>query len=1269
MAETKITYESLQEDPDFLDAAFHSMRAMGYNIDPENPKEIVDKFIENRRYFDVNLISTISQGNTIVDLPDMYKKFYKHALNKMEKMPDFYDEGGTGWTNALGDYLGAGFTDPTNWASALAAFFTAGAGSALIQGGKEAAKQTVRHALKSRIQSVISPRLLKAYLAEGVVAGAGAGVQEFGLGTGPGRQGVDIDLGRKKEYDLGEGAKRILLEGTLSPVLGVTGNFVLGSVKDAVISPALKSKFAKSVADQTGIAQTANWLKNNLAPLSSLDEISVRLSERATGESRPVMELVEKLTTRMDDTIKKEFTDAKGKTKPKDLELINYAMGTSGKEKPKISASEALTKLRRKSPELANQIKEFHGYVRELQEMAGSPAHLSVKGKNIYKYDPKKPYARDVFEKFVNVKREDFDKWLKLPENQSIKSDLFEFARKDKNNWGSVNEGGVGLFNKKGKPIFKTPEEKEEIIDAWLKELYKPTSIRKSKRGPTKAKQDEIPHIIQHVYGKNFNPAIRALETTKGIVESSAQLRLASSLGDSLIRQGRAVIADSSQAAARKLGTDDEMVPLVTVMDQATKQPKNLNSSFILDSDMFNKNTLGKIYVPKKESDVLKIISEQFDGRKWELGESRFGEGVNQFLDLFAGIQGYIKKNKTVYSLMAQARNALSATQYVIGTGNGRGIFDGIKLLATASPERKKEIFDVINKLGLKGSQVEIGQILNRIGELDNIKDMGKLKKVILNFMTFGTPWLESTRPGKAFGKLAQKAYVATDDIGKIASFLRERKRSEKIWNARSAEEKNILRQKFSDAFGVSSKTKDFDSKLLDEEAVSKVMNIVPVYSRIPQLLEKSRGVPVVGSFTAFPAENLRNKYNLFKLAGTEIAEGRLTGNKTLFRSGLNRLASQAVVASAPSIAAYTYNQMEGTDKVANSLRKSSAPWERNHALAIRKDKKTGKYYYSDLSYNMPDQYALDFIMPFITEVAEGGNLEESLDKNFKEMIIRQAEVFLDPSLAVQQGQTSIDLIKSMNKGDWDSAGDYFTKLWKLGEPGYIKTAREMGTDLGAIPDTMVRNFNKLYFGEDRKYLEDSGSLSTWLAKHGFNAQYSPWLLPWTMASKEREFNPTKNLGFTTKTLIKNSDEVRNIGLANIKEQLLDKSLPVDWQYIAKTYDNILSTEFAAYQQVAEVLGSYKEFMNSREWEKLIRNKDATSSLSKESMSFLRRNLYNVSSTKGLSSLKNDLLKDIKKRNPNINLKQLRNFFIQIEKPYYKRRLSLDVPEPVEVEE
>ena len=1295
MADTEITYESLQEDPDFLDAAFHSMRAMGYNPDPGDPQGILDQFLENKRYFDVNLVSTLSQGNKIVDLPDGYKQLYKHALDKVNKMPDFYEEGGSGWANALPDFLGAGISDPTNVASALAAFFTAGAGTALIQGGKEAAKQTVKEALKSRIKSAISPRMLKAYLMEGAVAGGGATIQEFGAGLGPGRQGVDIDLGYKKSADYGEAAQRILLESILSPGIGVSSNLIAGGIKDAVISPTLKSSVAKKIADTTGITQTANYLRNNLFPLAALDQVSVRLAEKTTGEPRPVLELVEKLTTRMDDTIQKNFIGEDGKIQPDILELVNYSMGSSGKTKPKISASEALTQLRRKSPELADQVKEFHGYVRELQEMAGSPAHLSVKGKNIYKYDPNKPYARDVFEKFVNVKREDFDKWLALPENQSIKSDLFEFAQKDKKTWGSVTEGGEGLFDKKGKPLFNSPEEKELLIDDWLRRLYEPVSTRKAIRGPTKAKQDDIPLIVQQVYGKNFNPAVRALETAKGIAESSARLRLASSLGDSLMNQNKAVIADSPKAAALKMGTDDEMVPLVTVMDQKNKAPKNSNSPFVLDSEMFNRQTLGKIYVPKKDSDVLKIISEQFDGRKWEFGEDKkLGKGVNQFLDLFAGIQGYIKKNKTVYSLMAQARNALSAVQYVIGTGNYLGLKDGIQFLATASPERKKEIYDTINKLGLKGSQLDIGQILSRIGELDNIKDMGLLRKAILNIATIGTPALESTKIplkvkigkkeipvasllgakkdieiGKPIAKYSQKAYVATDDIGKVAAFLRERKRSQSIWDARPDAEKQALRKQFSEQFGGNPNSKDFDTKLLDEDAVSKVMNLVPVYSRIPLLLEKARGIPVVGSFTAFPAENLRNKYNLFKMAGAEFAEGALKKNKALMRSGLNRLASQATVAATPSAAAYFYNEITGTDNVVNAIRKSGSPWEKNHALAVRKDEKTGNYYYTDLSYNNPDQYTLDFIMPFLTDIASGKNLEESLDKHFFSMLTRQAEVFFDPSLALQQGQTSLDLIKAMNAGDWDSAGDYFTKLWKLGETGWMKMGREMGIDLGAMPPEMERNFNKLYFGEDRKYLEDSGSLSTWLAKHGFNAKYSPWLLPWTLASREKEFNPTKNMGFTTRTLMRNSNEVRKVGIENMMEQLNDKSLPVDWKFIAETYDRILSTEFAAYQQVGEVLGSFKEFMTPKEWEKLTRNKDAMGPIGKGNISFLKKNLYNLTPGKRLSSRRNELFKKIREKNPNINPRDLKRFFVRIEKPYYSRRLSLDAPEPVELEE
>ena len=146
---------------------------------------------------------------------------------------------------------------------------------------------------------------------------------------------------------------------------------------------------------------------------------------------------------------------------------------------------------------------------------------------------------------------------------------------------------------------------------------------------------------------------------------------------------------------------------------------------------------------------------------------------------------------------------------------------------------------DTIDKLGLKGSSLDIGQVLSRIGELDNVKDMGKLRKSILNIATLGTPYLENTRIGKPVAKALQKAYVASDDMGKIASFFRERKRAEEIWKGRSDAQKNVLRQQFADRFGYNPKRKDFDARLLDEEAVSKAMNLLPVYSRIPLILEK----------------------------------------------------------------------------------------------------------------------------------------------------------------------------------------------------------------------------------------------------------------------------------------------------------------------------------------------------------------------------------------------------------------------------------------------
>jgi hypothetical protein len=58
----------------------------------------------------------------------------------------------------------------------------------------------------------------------------------------------------------------------------------------------------------------------------------------------------------------------------------------------------------------------------------------------------------------------------------------------------------------------------------------------------------------------------------------------------------------------------------------------------------------------------------------------------------------------------------------------------------------------------------------------------------------------------------------------------------------------------------------------------------------LPKILEKMRDIPILGAFTAFPAENLRNKYNILKLGAQQLREGFETGNKALQKAGAQRL-------------------------------------------------------------------------------------------------------------------------------------------------------------------------------------------------------------------------------------------------------------------------------------------------------------------------------------------------------------------------------------------
>ena len=92
-----------------------------------------------------------------------------------------------------------------------------------------------------------------------------------------------------------------------------------------------------------------------------------------------------------------------------------------------------------------------------------------------------------------------------------------------------------------------------------FKNLYTPSLRKKTKYGALKSKDVELPDVLKQIYGLNLNPAVRALQTISGIVEPVSDLRIASGLGESLLRRNLAVYNpgrfDASEAAA-DLGVD-----------------------------------------------------------------------------------------------------------------------------------------------------------------------------------------------------------------------------------------------------------------------------------------------------------------------------------------------------------------------------------------------------------------------------------------------------------------------------------------------------------------------------------------------------------------------------------------------------------------------------------------------------------------------------------------------------------------------------------------
>lgn len=138
----------------------------------------------------------------------------------------------------------------------------------------------------------------------------------------------------------------------------------------------------------------------------------------------------------------------------------------------------------------------------------------------------------------------------------------------------------------------------------------------------------------------------------------------------------------------------------------------------------------------------------------------------------------------------------------------------------------------------------------------------------------------------------------------------------------------------------------------------------------------------MIGSFTAYPAERIRNTYQIFKIGTDELREGFETGNKELTKQGISRLAQWSAAQGALYTGAYVMNESNGFGDVVDGMRNFLPDWEKNGALVVTGKNKNGNYDYVNLTYIHPDSQFQNAVVPLILKAARGEDVSKDLDKS-----------------------------------------------------------------------------------------------------------------------------------------------------------------------------------------------------------------------------------------------------------------------------------------------
>ena len=220
--------------------------------------------------------------------------------------------------------------------------------------------------------------------------------------------------------------------------------------------------------------------------------------------------------------------------------------------------------------------------------------------------------------------------------------------------------------------------------------------------------------------------------------------------------------------------------------------------------------------------------------------------------------------------------------------------------------------------------------------------------------------------------------------------------------------------------------------KFIKGESADIALNVTPTYSRVPEIVKSLNYVPVVGNFTAFPAEVLRNGINTLQRAIKEIA----SSNPELQKVGARRLAGGlTTTVGIPAGLTATALTLTGADKEQLDAYKRSfaAPWEKTATMiptgTDAQGNITGLY---NFSYTNPYDYLQKPFKAVMNAYANGERNEAGLMDIATNASVDMVGEFVNPFLSPSMGAKA--LYESTLVGKTETGKTIYNESDMLGE-------------------------------------------------------------------------------------------------------------------------------------------------------------------------------------------------------------------------------------------